>query len=159
RRRGADRQRCGACSSQAARPGRYQGPAGGVVARGTRARGERRMKRPARVTSTQFFGRLRWLDGKPLLDTVEPYRRELFTKSLDSYGPDNRPIYNMVLAGRGKKNAKSLDMILASLFCLLIRRSPQGSDGLLLANDADQAADDLLLAKRLIACNPDLARE
>jgi len=117
------------------------------------------MKRPARVTSLHFFGRLRWLDGKPLLDTVEPYRRELFTKALDSYGQDNRPIYNMVLAGRGKKNAKSLDLVLAGLFCLVIRRSAQGSDGYLVANDQDQAADDLTLAKKLVACNPDLVRE
>jgi hypothetical protein len=28
-----------------------------------------------------------------------------------------------------------------------------------LANDADQAADDLALAKKLVSCNPDLAAE
>jgi hypothetical protein len=65
----------------------------------------------------------------------------------------------MVLAGRGKKNAKSLDLILAALFVLVIRRSVQGSDGFILANDADQAADDLSLAKKLVACNLDLAAE
>jgi hypothetical protein len=28
----------------------------------------------------QFFARLRWLDGTPLLDHIEPYRRDLFGK-------------------------------------------------------------------------------
>src|SRR6516165_5570654 len=110
-------------------------------------------------SSLQFFDHLRWLDGKPLLDTIEPYRRDLFTKALDTYRPHGSPLYSMVLAGRGKKNAKSLDLILAALFVLLIRRSVQGSDGFILANDADQARDDLTLAKKLIACNPDLAAE
>jgi phage terminase large subunit-like protein len=35
----------------------------------------------------------------------------------------------------------------------------QGSDGYVLANDQDQAADDLSLAKKLIAANPDLRDE
>jgi len=26
-------------------------------------------------TSLQFFGALKWLDFRPLLDTIEPYRR------------------------------------------------------------------------------------
>jgi hypothetical protein len=111
-----------------------------------------------RVTSRQFFGRLKWLDGKPLLGTLEDYRREIFTKALDTYD-GGKPQYSMVLAGRGKKNAKSLDLILAALFVLVIWRSVQGSDGFILANDADQAADDLTLAKKLVACNPDLAAE
>jgi hypothetical protein len=110
-------------------------------------------------TSLQFFSRLEWLDGTPLLDTIEEYRRELFRKALDTFDARGRPLYSMVLAGRGKKNAKSLDLILAALFVLLIRRSVQGSDSFILANDQDQAADDLSLAKKLIAANPDLAAE
>jgi hypothetical protein len=35
----------------------------------------------------------------------------------------------------------------------------QGSDGFNLANDVDQAGDDLALATKLNACNPDLAAE
>jgi hypothetical protein len=113
----------------------------------------------ASPTSLQFFGHLRWLDGRPLLDTIEPYRRELFTKALDSYGSDGRPLYNLILAGRGKKNAKSLDLVLAALFVLVIRRSVQGSNGYIIASDEDQAGDDLDLARKLVACNPDLAGE
>ena len=120
---------------------------------------KKKRSKPAVPTSLQFFGHLRWLDGKPLLDTIEDYRRWIFTQALDNYRPDGSPQYSMVLAGRGKKNAKSLDLILAALFTLVIRRSVQGSDGFILANDADQARDDLMLAKKLIACNPDLAAE
>jgi hypothetical protein len=109
-------------------------------------------------TSLQFLGHLRWLDGKNLLDTIEPYRRQLFTRALDEV-VDGRPRYNLVLAGRGKKNAKSLDLVLAGLYCLLIRRSALGNTGFIIASDEDQASDDLDLAKRLVAANPDLALE
>ena len=77
------------------------------------------LARSSRVpTSLQFFSQLKWLDGRPLLDTIEPYRRDIFRKALDSFDARGRPLYNMVVAGRGKKNAKSLDLILAALFVL-----------------------------------------
>jgi phage terminase large subunit-like protein len=110
-------------------------------------------------TSLAFFNHLKWLDGTPLLDHIEPYRRDIFAKALDSFDDRGSPLYSMVLAGRGKKNAKTLDLILSALFVLVIRRSVQGSDGYVLANDQDQAADDLSLAKKLIRVNPDLAAE
>jgi hypothetical protein len=116
-------------------------------------------RREGMPTSLEFFGHLRWLDGRPLLDVVEDYRRHLFTSALDTIRPDGAPVFNLVLAGRGKKNAKTLDLILAALFVLVIRRSVQGSDGYILANDADQAGDDLALAKKLVSVNPDLAAE
>jgi hypothetical protein len=86
-------------------------------------------------------------------------RRDIFTKALDSFDAHGRPLYSMVVCGRAKKNFKSCDLILAALFVLMIRRSVQGSDGFILANDADQAADDLALAKKLIAANSDLGAE
>ncbi len=110
-------------------------------------------------TSLEFFGKLRWLDGRPLLDTVEPYRRDLFAKALDTVRADGSPMYNLVLAGRGKKNWKSADLVLAGLYCIVIRRSTQGNRGFVLAADEDQAHDDLSLAKALVRCNPALARE
>jgi hypothetical protein len=113
----------------------------------------------AQPTSLQFFSHLQWLDGTPLLDTIEDYRRAIFTQALDTFGDDGSPAYNLVLAGRGKKNWKTADLILAGLFVLVIRRSMQGSDGYILANDQDQAADDLTLAKKLVACNSVLAAE
>jgi hypothetical protein len=118
-----------------------------------------RRKPASGPTSLQFFDHLRWLDGKPLLDTVEPYRREIFSRALDTYRPDGSPQYTMAVLGRAKKNCKTLDLVLAALFVLMIRRPVQGSDGFVLANDADQAKDDLTLAKKLVACNPDLAAE
>jgi hypothetical protein len=114
------------------------------------------MTKPA-LTSLQFFAKLRWLDGNPLV--IEPYRRELFTKALDTFGPDGHPVYNLILSGRAKKNCKTLDLVLSGLYVLVVCRSMWGSSGFIVANDAGQAADDLDLAKKLVACNPDLAAE
>jgi hypothetical protein len=85
-----------------------------------------------------FFGKLRWLDGKPLLDTIEPYRRRIFTDVLYSFDGD-RPRYNLALCGRAKKNWKTADLILAGLYRMLVWPSPQGNDAFVLANDEGQA--------------------
>jgi hypothetical protein len=106
-----------------------------------------------------FFGKLAWLDGRPLMDTIEPYRRETFERVLHSFDPDGRPRFNLALRGRAKKNWKTADLILAGLFRLLAWPSPAGNDCFVLANDEEQAGDDLALAKKLVACNPILARE
>jgi len=101
----------------------------------------------------ELFALLRWLDGSPLLDMIEPYRRRIFERafSVDDVG---QPLYSLVLAGRAKKNGKSLDLVLAGTASLLLREPVQGADGYLLANDEDQAGDDLDLAKKLIRANP-----
>jgi len=106
-----------------------------------------------------FFSSLRWIDGRPLLGTIEPYRRRLFMTGLYSFDPNGRPSYDRVVSGRGKKNYKSTDLVLAALYRCLAWESPAGNDCFILANDEGQAADDLALAKKLIAVNPILARE
>jgi hypothetical protein len=111
------------------------------------------------VSPLDFFSHLVWLDGRPLLDTIEPYRRRMFTEALYTFDPDGRPRYNRVLNGRGKKNWKSADLLLAGLYRLLVWTSPQGNDCAIIANDEDQAGDDLALLKKIIAANPLLARE
>jgi hypothetical protein len=113
------------------------------------------MSKSALPTSLQFFSRLCWLDGRPLLATMEPYRQRLFEAALDTLRPDGVPRYNFILCGRAKKNWKSTDLDLAALFSLIIR----GGDALILANDEGQAADDLELTKRLVAANSDLSAE
>jgi hypothetical protein len=105
-----------------------------------------------------FFGKLKWLDGRSLLDTIEPYRRQIFTDVLYTFD-DVWPRYNLAVCGRAKKNWKTADLILAGLYRLLVWPSPQGNDAFILANDEGQANDDLDLAKKLIAANPLLARE
>lgn len=62
----------------------------------------------------------------------------------------DRPRYNLVLAGRAKKNWKSADLILAALYKLVAAQSDAGNQCYLLANDADQANDNLSLCKKLI---------
>ena len=91
---------------------------------------------------------------------LRAYRRRLFDAAFDTKLPDGRPVFNLVLAGRGKKNWKSADLVLAGLYCLVARREAyQGNDGLILGNDEAQAGDDLSLAKKLVSINPSLAAE
>lgn len=106
-----------------------------------------------------FFGKLVWLDGRPLLDTIEPYRRDIFTQALYTFDDDGRPTYNAALCGRGKKNHKTSDLVLAALYRFLVWPSAHGNDCSILANDEGQAGDDLSLAKKLIEANPDIHRE
>jgi len=107
----------------------------------------------------EFFGRLVWLDGKPLLDTIEPYRRHIFEQALYTFDRDGRPTFNMALCGRAKKNFKTCDLVLAALYRFIVWPSDQGNDCSILANDEGQAGDDLSLAKKLVGANPVLERE
>ena len=106
-----------------------------------------------------FFGHLVWLDGRPLLGTVEPYRRKILSDVLFTFDADGRPTFNLALCGRAKKNWKTSDLILAALYRFLAWPSTKGNDAFILANDEGQANDDLALAKKLIAVNPLLAQE
>ena len=67
------------------------------------------------VSPLNFFSALKWIDGRPLLDVIEPYRRRIFTEALYTIDPDGRPRYNLVLSGRAKKNWKSADLCLSAL--------------------------------------------
>ena len=106
-----------------------------------------------------FFDHLVGLDGRPLLPTIEPYRREIFTEVLYSFTPDGQLRYNLALCGRAKKNFKTSDLIFANLYRFMAWPSDRGNDCFILASDEGQAADDLSLAKKLIAVNPILASE
>jgi phage terminase large subunit-like protein len=114
---------------------------------------------PGIPSPLNFFGRLLWLDGRPLMDTIEEYRREFFLKALYSFRPDMTPLYNLVLAGRGKKNNKTTDLVLSAFYRMLCWESYQGNDAYILANDIGQAADDLSLAKKIVYVNPEIAAE
>ncbi len=109
---------------------------------------------PKRQASLKFFAKLKWIDGSPLLDHIEPYRRKIFTAVLDTVDTEGRLRYDQALLGRAKKNFKTTDLVLAALYRLVGYDSPGGNQCYILANDEDQAADDLALAKKLIAANP-----
>ncbi len=75
------------------------------------------MTAPAGVASPlEFFGHLKWIDGRPLPEVVEPYRAQVFDEALYTFDDDGRPRYNLVLAGRAKKNWKSADLVLAAFY-------------------------------------------
>jgi hypothetical protein len=107
----------------------------------------------------EFFSHLIWLDGRSLLETIEPYRRAILGDVLFTFEADGRPRYNLALCGRAKKNWKSSDLTLAAVYRFLVWPSDKGNDCYLIANDEGQAGDDLSLLKKLIAVNPILARE
>jgi hypothetical protein len=109
------------------------------------------------VPPMKFFSLLKWIDGRPLLDVIEPYRQRIFEQALYSFDDDGRPTHNLVLSGRAKKNWKSADLILAALYRLLAWQTEGGNECYILANDEGQAGDDLELAKKIIAVNPILA--
>ncbi len=109
------------------------------------------------VSPARFFSRLRWLDGRPLPDVIEPYRALIFERALWTFDDEGFPLYNLVLAGRAKKNWKSADLVLAALYKLVMTRDPRGADGFLIANDEEQAGDDLTLAKKIVRSNPGLS--
>ncbi len=108
-----------------------------------------------RVDPLEFFGLLRWIDGRPLLDTMEEFRQRAFQEFYLTAGSDGLPRYNLGLFMRAKKNWKSADLILHG-FYNLCQPCPHGQQCYVVANDEDQAADDLDLAKKLVKANPAL---
>src|SRR5262245_58603542 len=86
-----------------------------------------------RPTAMGFFGLLNWINGSPLVDYIEPYRQRIFEETLDRFDMRGRIQRNLVLCGRAKKNYKSADGVLASLFALLAWDSPGGNQCYLLA--------------------------
>lgn len=117
------------------------------------------MKKLKKIDPIKFIQHLNWLDGQPLLNVIEPYRQQIFTEALFTFSPDGQPRYNLILAGRAKKNWKSADLVLAALYRLLAWPSPLGSQCYILANDLGQAGDDLELTKKLVKANPLLDEE
>ena len=109
------------------------------------------------MTIFELLDALRWLNGTPLRDRIEPYRRRIFEAAFETRDESGQPRYNLIVTGRAKKNAKTLDLVLAALYCLLVP-SPGGNQCYLLANDEGQAGDDLSLAKKLIAVNAALGK-
>jgi hypothetical protein len=76
----------------------------------------------------------------------------------DERNGDGAPQYNLGLFGRAKKNAKTLDLVLACWYALL-SDCPGGSQVYLVANDEGQAGDALALAKKLAKANPETLGE
>jgi hypothetical protein len=50
------------------------------------------------IKPSRFFELLTWLDGRPLLETLEPYRLAIFEQAFLTFDPDGRQRYNTVLS-------------------------------------------------------------
>lgn len=114
-------------------------------------------KRNKRLTApAEFFSMLVWLDGRPLLDVVEPYRMRIFERFFCTFDDEGAFLYNLALLLRAKKNWKTFDLVIASLYRLCATDWAGGNIVYTIANDEDQARDDLDLGKKIIATNPEL---
>jgi hypothetical protein len=104
------------------------------------------------LTFGQFVQPLRWIDGRPLVSVIEPYRLDLFDR-FNARDADGRPHRNLALVGRAKKNWKTADAMFEALYALMAD-SPGGNQVYVVANDEGQSADDLTLAKKIVRVNP-----
>src|SRR5438128_5888861 len=60
-----------------------------------------------RLTSLGLFRLLNWIDGTPLLDHIEPYRRRIFSTVLDDVDPTTgRVKYNLALMEIGRASCR-----------------------------------------------------
>src|SRR5262245_35286837 len=98
---------------------------------------------------------LRWIDGRPFRELIEPYRLRLYLAAFKREA-GGRLRYNLGVDGRSKKNWKGCGLTMQALGALM-EDSPFGNEVYLFANDEDQADDNLTLAKKIIAANPALA--
>ena len=105
------------------------------------------------VDVRRFFAMLRWIDGTPLLEHMEPYRLRVFEQAFNDVDDAGHPRFNLILCGRAKKNWKSADLMLACYLALLTD-APAGNQVYIVTNDLDQASDNLSLGKRLQKANP-----
>ncbi len=115
----------------------------------------------SQIDPMEFFGLLKWIDGRPLLDVMEPYRQKILSEALYTFRPDESPLFRRILTGRAKKNFKTCDAVLAALYKCLVWK-PAGSklnEVYFVASDLGQANDDLQLCKLLIRRNGLLSSE
>src|SRR5262245_40559238 len=96
---------------------------------------------PEQVHPLKFFGLMTWIDGRPLLEVMEPYRQQILTEALHTFRPDGSPQYKRVLTGRAKKNSKTSDAVLVALYRLLawVPAGHKGNQVYFVASDLAQA--------------------
>lgn len=113
------------------------------------------------VHPEEFFKLLKWLDGRPLLEVMEPYRQQVLGDALYTFRADGSPLYRRILTGRAKKNSKTSDAVLAALYKCLVWKAhgEKGNESYFLASDLAQANDDLDLTKKIVRRNPVLDAE
>ena len=105
-----------------------------------------------------FLSKLKWIDQRPLIDVIEPYRQRILSEAIDVTDPDGRPRFNQILTGRGKKCWKTADMLFVALHRLVAWKTPLGNDCLIVSFDLEQSAECLDLVKKLIRVNPELSK-
>ncbi len=116
-------------------------------------------RKPRQIPVLTFARSLYWLDGRPLLETIEPYRQRTLSAAIDTWDDEqDRPQYNNVLTGRGKKCWKTFDGLFAGLHRLMAWRTTTGNDCRVVSFDVEQANEALDLLKKFIRKNPELSK-
>ena len=111
------------------------------------------MTKAARLLCVAWATPLRWINRKPLLSIIEPYRLVNFQRFLDEQDDLGRLRQNVGLCGRAKKNWKTTDAMIAAARAVC-EDWPAGSQVYILTNDKDQARDDLVLLEKIVRANP-----
>ena len=57
-------------------------------------------------TSLEFYSHLKWLDGRPLLDTMAEYRRRLHTSALDTFDENGLPVFTSFWPAEPKRTIR-----------------------------------------------------
>ncbi len=113
------------------------------------------------IHPAKFFQLLKWIDGRNLWSVISPYNQQILIDVGYTFTEDGSPFYKRALWGRGKKNEKTLILVLHAMKQLLAWKAAgsKGNQVYILASDLGQANDDLDLCKKLIRVNPLLEAE
>jgi phage terminase large subunit-like protein len=106
-----------------------------------------------------LYSKLVWLDGSPMVSVMDDYLRKIHEDVLYTFDDTGRRVYDFAVLSRAKKNAKSLSLVLAALYELLIPPDPRGNDVYIIGVDHDAAREDLQFAAKIVAANPLFADE
>lgn len=105
---------------------------------------------------------MRWLDGRRMADVLMDFQTNILKTFLTTIRPEDQALwFKRGLIHIGKKNAKTLLLILSSMI-LLHTDKPLGRKGcqiIYVANDEDQADENLDFTKKLYRVNPILLDE
>ncbi len=103
-----------------------------------------------------------WLDGRRMADVLMDFQKDILKTFLATIRREDQTLwFKRGLIHIGKKNAKTLLLILSSMI-LLHTDKPHGRKGcqiIFIANDEDQADQNLDFAKKLYRINPILLDE
>lgn len=74
-----------------------------------------------------FFSHLRWIDGQPLVKTIQPYRQRLFTEALYAFDADGRLRHNRAFQGDRRRTTRAATSALPECIACSVARVLKGA--------------------------------